>query len=89
MKVVVTGVAGFIGMYCARRLLARGDKVAGLDNLNDYYPVKLKKDRLKQLPARNFSFEKIDLADAPALRRFFRKHKPDAVLHHAAQAGVR
>ena len=89
MKVLVTGVAGFIGMHCARRLLARGDKVAGLDNLNDYYPVKLKKDRLKQLPSKNFAFEKVDLADGAALRRFFRKHKPDAVLHLAAQAGVR
>ncbi len=89
MKVLVTGVAGFIGMHCARRLLARGDKVAGLDNLNDYYAVKLKKDRLKQLPAKNFAFEKVDLADGAALRRFFRKHKPDAVLHLAAQAGVR
>ena len=89
MKVLVTGVAGFIGMHCARRLLARGDKVAGLDNLNDYYSVKLKKDRLKQLPSKNFAFEKVDLADGPALRRFFRKHKPDAVLNLAAQAGVR
>jgi UDP-glucuronate 4-epimerase len=89
MKVLVTGVAGFIGMHCARRLLARGDKVAGLDNLNDYYSVKLKKDRLKQLPAKNFAFEKVDLADGPALRRFFRKHRPDAVLNLAAQAGVR
>jgi UDP-glucuronate 4-epimerase len=89
MKVLVTGVAGFIGMHCARRLLARGDKVAGLDNLNDYYSVKLKKDRLKQLPAKNFAFEKVDLADGAALRRFFRKHKPDAVLNLAAQAGVR
>ena len=89
MKVLVTGVAGFIGMHCARRLIGRGDKVVGLDNLNDYYSPKLKKDRLKQIGTKNFVFEKIDLADAPALRRFYQKHKPDAVLNLAAQAGVR
>src|SRR4051812_17819553 len=89
MKVLVTGVAGFIGMHCAQRLLARGDKVLGLDNLSPYYPVKLKKDRLKQLPGKNFAFEKLDIANFPALQKAYKKAKPDLVLHLAAQAGVR
>jgi UDP-glucuronate 4-epimerase len=89
MKVLLTGVAGFIGMHCARRLLARGDKVVGIDNLNAYYSVKLKKDRLKQLAGKTFAFEKVDIADAGSLRRLFARHKPDRVLHLAAQAGVR
>ncbi len=88
MKVLVTGAAGFIGMQCAQRLLARGDKVIGIDNLSPYYPVKLKLDRLKQLKHKNFSFRKIDIADANSLKQAF-KDKPDAVLHLAAQPGVR
>src|ERR1700694_5540598 len=89
MKVLVTGVAGFIGMHCAQRLLARGDKVLGVDNLSPYYDVKLKKDRLKLLKSRNFSFAKLDIANEGALAKFFRKAKPDLVLHLAAQPGVR
>jgi UDP-glucuronate 4-epimerase len=87
-KILVTGVAGFIGMHCAQRLLARGDQVIGIDNLNDYYPVKLKLDRLKQLKHKNFAFQRLDIANEKALRKVFAK-KPDAVLHLAAQAGVR
>src|SRR5262245_7122393 len=87
-KILVTGVAGFIGMHCAQRLLARGDKVIGVDNLNDYYPVKLKRDRLQLLKHRNFGFEQIDVAKEKSLQSAF-KAKPDAVLHLAAQAGVR
>ena len=86
MKVLITGVAGFIGMHCAKRLLARGDEVVGIDNLSPYYSVELKKDRLKQLPIRS---HQIDLADAAALAEIFYKEKPDAVLNLAAQAGVR
>jgi UDP-glucuronate 4-epimerase len=89
MKVLVTGAAGFIGMHCAQRLLARGDKVLGIDNLSPYYSVKLKKDRLAQLEHRRFSFTRLDLADADALREVFKRHKPERVLHLAAQAGVR
>ncbi len=89
MKVLVTGVAGFIGMHCAQRLLARGDTVVGIDNLSPYYPVQLKKDRLAQLTHRDFEFAELDIVDAEALRRHFEKHKPDLVLHLAAQAGVR
>jgi UDP-glucuronate 4-epimerase len=89
MKVLVTGAAGFIGMHCCKRLLARGDRVVGIDNFSTYYDPALKKDRLKQLPAKNFAFEKLDITNAKALGRLFAKHKPDAVLHLAAQAGVR
>jgi UDP-glucuronate 4-epimerase len=87
LKVLVTGVAGFIGMHCARRLLERGDEVTGIDNLSPYYSVQLKKDRLAQLEHRNFTFNELDIADADRLGRQF--GKPDLVLHLAAQAGVR
>src|SRR5688500_7308828 len=86
MKVLVTGAAGFIGMHCAQRLLARGDEVVGVDNLSPYYSVELKKDRLKQL---SLQCEVIDIADAASLSEVFEKHRPQAVLHLAAQAGVR
>jgi len=90
MNVLVTGCAGFIGMHCARRLLERGDEVTGLDNLSPYYAVELKRDRLKQLEGRkDFRFEQLDLTDAPALGKLFARLKPDAVLHLAAQPGVR
>jgi UDP-glucuronate 4-epimerase len=82
----VTGVAGFIGMHCAQRLSARGDEVVGIDNLSPYYSVDLKRDRLKQL---NIAFHQLDIADAAALGSLFEHGKPDAVLHLAAQAGVR
>jgi UDP-glucuronate 4-epimerase len=87
LKVLVTGVAGFIGMHCARRLLERGDEVLGIDNLSPYYSVQLKKDRLAQLRHPKFAFTELDLADADRLREHY--GKPDLVLHLAAQAGVR
>ena len=86
MKILVTGVAGFIGMHCAQRLAARGDEVIGLDNLSPYYSVNLKRDRLKQL---SIEFHELDIADAARLMRVFEKARPEAVLHLAAQAGVR
>ena len=86
MKVLVTGAAGFIGMHCATRLLERGDEVVGIDNLSPYYSVDLKRDRLKQL---QIEFHEVDIADAPALASVFEQTKPEAVLHLAAQAGVR
>ncbi len=86
MKILLTGVAGFIGMHCAKRLTARGDQVVGVDNLSPYYPVELKRDRLKQLA---IEFHELDIADAPALSSVFERAKPQAVLHLAAQAGVR
>ena len=89
MKVLVTGAAGFIGMHCAKRLLERGDEVLGIDNLSPYYPVELKKARLGNLKGKKFRFEEIDIADAEALKSCFDVARPDAVLHLAAQAGVR
>ncbi|MBT9313376.1 NAD-dependent epimerase [Leptothoe kymatousa] len=90
MNVLVTGVAGFIGFFVAQRLLADGDTVYGIDNLNDYYSVDLKKDRLAQLlPHPSFGFEPIDLADRGAMDGLFQNHRFDRVIHLAAQAGVR
>ena len=89
MRVLVTGVAGFIGMHCAQRLLERGDEVIGIDNLSSYYSVKLKKDRLARLKHRRFRFHKLDIANAKALETVFKKYNPGAVLNLAAQAGVR
>jgi UDP-glucuronate 4-epimerase len=86
MRILVTGVAGFIGMHCAQRLAARGDEVVGIDNLSPYYSVELKRDRLKQLALR---FYETDIAHAPSLSEVFDKEKPEAVLHLAAQPGVR
>jgi UDP-glucuronate 4-epimerase len=90
MKVLVTGAAGFIGSHAAERLLARGDTVVGLDNLNDYYDVNLKLARLERLKARpKFSFVKLDLADRAGIPALFAKEKFDRVVHLGAQAGVR
>jgi len=90
VKVLVTGAAGFIGFFATARLLARGDEVVGLDNLNDYYDVRLKEDRLLQLRASPaFTFERVDLADAEGVAHVFEHHRFDAVLHLGAQAGVR
>jgi len=89
MKVLVTGVAGFIGMHCARRLLGRGDEVIGVDNLSPYYAVELKRARLKEIAHRSLRFHELDIADADPLAALFEREKPAAVLHLAAQAGVR
>ncbi len=90
MRVLVTGVAGFIGMHCAERLLGRGDEVIGADNLSPYYAVELKQDRLRRLEGRRgFRFERTDLADAAALEQLFATARPELVLHLAAQPGVR
>ncbi len=90
MKILVTGAAGFIGYFAARKLLARGDQVVGVDNLNDYYDVRLKRDRLLQLQAEPaFRFVERDVADAGAIGHLFEHERFDAVLHLAAQAGVR
>ena len=90
MKVLVTGAAGFIGSTTARRLLARGDEVVGLDNLNDYYDVNLKKARLAILQKEpNFRFEFLDLADREGMAKLFASSRFERVVHLAAQAGVR
>ena len=90
MKLLVTGAAGFIGMHASMRLLERGHEVHGLDNLNAYYDPALKQARLARLRAlAGFSFDKTDIADAPAMAALFAARRFDAVLHLAAQAGVR
>ena len=88
--VLLTGAAGFIGYHLAQKLLARGDTVLGIDNLNDYYNVQLKKDRLAQLTGTaGFRFEKVDLTDRNRLDQLFAEQAFDLVLNMAAQAGVR
>ena len=90
MTILVTGAAGFIGFHAAKALLARSEAVVGLDNLNDYYDVSLKQARLNELaPHKNFKFLKVDLKDRGAIEQLFEEHKPQRVLHLAAQAGVR
>ena len=90
MKVMVTGAAGFIGSALSLRLLQRGDEVVGVDNLNDYYDVNLKKDRLSRLGSSNdFQFQLIDIVDREAMSALFSSNEFDAVVNLAAQAGVR
>lgn len=88
--ILVTGAAGFIGFHVAKRLLERGDSVLGLDNLNDYYDVRLKEARLAQLrPFPRFQFHRLDITDGPAIAGLFTAHPISSVVHLAAQAGVR
>ncbi len=90
MKVLITGTAGFIGSTLAKRLLARGDEVVGIDNLNDYYDVRLKQARLAHLTVNSaFTDIRCNLEDKAAIDAAFKQHKPDRVVNLAAQAGVR
>jgi len=105
MKILVTGTAGFIGFHLAKKLLERGDIVVGLDNINDYYDVNLKYGRLDELGIQkeaiqenvlltsqtyvNHTFIKLDLSDKEGMEKLFREERFDAVMHLAAQAGVR
>jgi UDP-glucuronate 4-epimerase len=90
VKVLVTGAAGFIGFHACQALLARGDEVVGIDNLNDYYEVSLKEARLAiLLPQGAFSFIRMDIADRTAMADLFVDERFDKVVHLAAQAGVR
>ncbi|TCK07122.1 NAD-dependent epimerase [Marinobacterium mangrovicola] len=90
MKYLVTGAAGFIGSYTAKRLLEAGHEVVGLDNLNSYYEPELKEHRLNWLtPFDKFRFVKVDLADREGIARLFRDEQFERVIHLAAQAGVR
>jgi UDP-glucuronate 4-epimerase len=92
MAILVTGAAGFIGHALTAQLLARGEEVVGIDNLNDYYPVQLKRDRLADLGRRNakgFTFHEADFADAAGLAATLKPHAISRVVHLGAQAGVR
>ena len=90
MAILITGAAGFVGFHVAQRLLEAGTAVYGIDNLNDYYDVQLKYDRLQQLEDYpSFTFEKLDIADRDAVKRLFSQRKFALVIHLAAQAGVR
>jgi UDP-glucuronate 4-epimerase len=90
MKVLVTGAAGFIGFHTASKLVARGDEVVGLDNLNPYYDPTLKRSRLAQLEGHpNWRFQKLDLVDRFGMTGLFKAERFDRVVHLAAQAGVR
>jgi UDP-glucuronate 4-epimerase len=90
MRILVTGAAGFIGSALSLRLLARGDDVLGVDNLNDYYDVTLKQARLDRLtPHPTFRFAKLSIEDRPALEKAFHDFRPQRVVNLAAQAGVR
>ena len=89
-KILITGTAGFIGFHLARLLLEKGESVVGIDNLNDYYSVQLKRDRLAILQQHpNFQFLQVDLADTAAMNQLFADHEFARVVHLAAQAGVR
>ena len=90
MRYLVTGTAGFIGYHVAERLLARGDEVTGLDNVNDYYDVRLKHARMARLEGKpGYDFVKLDVSDREGMERVFAERKPEVVIHLAAQAGVR
>lgn len=91
MKILVTGAAGFIGAFLCKKLLeTTNDNIIGIDNLNDYYDVSLKEERLKMLiPFKNFSFIKGDISDKSFIDKLFNEHKFDIVVNLAAQAGVR
>ena len=89
MKVVVTGNAGFIGNFTARQLLERGDQVVGVDNLNDYYDVSLKKARLRRLDEYSYSQHIADISEPGVFEGILTEEQPDKVIHLAAQAGVR
>ncbi|WBH17678.1 NAD-dependent epimerase/dehydratase family protein [Sphingomonas radiodurans] len=89
MAYLVTGAAGFIGAAVAQRLLDRGEQVIGIDNLSDYYPVHLKRDRLATLAHPNFTFAEVDIADAAALKAALAPQPITHIIHLAAQAGVR
>ena len=88
-KILITGVAGFIGFNLAKKLISLNHKIIGIDNINNYYDPKIKKDRLKNLKNKNFFFFKSDIKNKKTLEKIFKKHKPNFIVNLAAQAGVR
>ncbi|MTV19278.1 NAD-dependent epimerase [Staphylococcus delphini] len=89
MKILITGVAGFIGSHLAKKLITQDHDIIGVDNINDYYDPQLKEDRLKSIGDKNFTFYKTDLENDQKLSEIFEKHHPSVVVNLAAQAGVR
>ncbi|MCD8787135.1 MULTISPECIES: NAD-dependent epimerase [Staphylococcus] len=89
MKILITGAAGFIGSHLAKKLIAQQHEVIGVDNINDYYSVSLKEDRLKSIGDNHFTFYKLNLEDYEDLKEVFIKEQPEVVVNLAAQAGVR
>ncbi|MCD8829760.1 NAD-dependent epimerase [Staphylococcus gallinarum] len=89
MKILITGAAGFIGSHLAKKLIAQQNEVIGVDNINDYYSVSLKEDRLKSIGDNHFTFYKLNLEDYEDLKEVFIKEQPEVVVNLAAQAGVR
>jgi len=88
-KILITGVAGFIGFHLASKLSNTEDEIIGIDNLNSYYDLQLKHDRLKELRSNNFKFIKADITNQEAMKSIFEEHKFTKVIHLAAQAGIR
>lgn len=89
MKILITGTAGFIGSHLSKKLISQNHEVVGIDNINDYYDVTIKEDRLKSIGTENFNFYKIDLEDYEKMDEIFKAEKPQVVVNLAAQAGVR
>lgn len=89
MNILITGCAGFIGFHTSQKFLSEGFNVIGIDNLNSYYDIQLKKDRLKKIQSENFEFYKFDLNQKPEIKDLFQKYNFDYVINLAAQAGVR
>lgn len=89
MKILITGTAGFIGSHLSKKLISQGHEVVGIDNINDYYDVTIKEDRLKSIGTENFTFYKINLEDDVSMNEIFKNEKPNVVVNLAAQAGVR
>ena len=90
MKILITGSCGFIGFNISKYLLDKGFKIIGIDNLNDYYDVKIKIERLREIKKyKNFKFNKLDISNNKQLKKVFVKNKIDVVINLAAQAGVR
>ncbi|RIN15134.1 NAD-dependent epimerase [Mammaliicoccus vitulinus] len=89
MKILITGTAGFIASHLSKKLISQGHEVVGIDNINDYYDVTIKEDRLKSIGTEKFTFYKINLEDDASMDEIFKNEKPNVVVNLAAQAGVR